>query len=421
MKFIFIPLLFLGTLLFADEQSDVLTLKKVIKLSQKKSFDQNDIILNSQLIDANLRQYGQNYKPNIYLDGRVGKEQNIVASENKLVNDNFAYIVWKNNIYNTKADIQGTIYQNQKLINKLKLDESMHIRKIKAMQYFFDLKLASFYHQYVLEVLAMKAIYRNRVKDVAPVGRSSDVDLLDKDAQMYLASANNFKAEQEIFLKKQQLTDYLGIDFYSINTIETPDVKYYLDKKILDSDKLKVKAYKHDAYLIQLDQKLKNIKQELQLLGGIDFNINSTVMYGHEDQKSLNNNDSRYEARINLNIPLYDGGAKNYQKEILKIKYKKTENKINQYKQIMGQRIEQLLVKLAYLKKKHKATSASLDYYDLYLEKARLLYQQDRASDLGDSLSRLSLAEYNNAKTLYDYAINYENLNFLTGVDNETK
>lgn len=417
-KYIFLALCF--TFSFANDGE--LTLSKAIELSKKPSFEQNNILLQIEKSDADINQKEQNYYPNLYLDTQLGKEQNLIGEKNIVQNDSFAYIVWKNNLYNSKDNILIKGFEDTKYLQELKLQESFQKRKIVAMQYFFDVRLATLHHQYILEQLAMKAIYRNRVVDVQETGRVSDIELLEKEASMQLASAKNYKAEQDVFIYKQRLTDLLGLDFYSVKRLVKPDVSSYFKKQIPNAKKLKALALNHDITLLKIKQKITQISNEIKAIDeSYDIKLTSTLMYGQEGQKTLHHDENRFEARLNLQIPLYDGKSSTNKIEKLYIEKKRLENKQAGYIQELNLQIDKLLLELDYQKRLYKAADINLDYRNLYLEKARIKYDQDRASDLGDSMVLLSLAEYQYAKTQYDYAIAYENLNLLTGVDNEIK
>ena len=399
-----------------------LTLSQAIEFSKKPSFEQNNILYKIEQSDADITQTKENYYPNLYLDTQLGREQNLVGEKNIALNDSFAYIVWKNNLFDSADSISLQNYTDTKHLQELHLQESFLKRKIIAMQYFFDVRLASLYHQYILEQLAMEAIYRNRVVDVQETGRVSDIELLEKESAMQLASAKNYKAEQEVFIKKQKLTDFLGLDFYSVKNLVKPDVSSYFDKKIPEPKKLKELALKNDPTLLKLQQKIKQISNEIKAIDdSYNIKLSSTVMVGQEGQKTLHHDDNRFEARLNLQIPLYDRDSSTNKIEKLMIEKKRLENKQAEYIQELNLKIDTLLLELDYTKRLNKAANVNLDYRNLYLEKARIKYDQDRASDLGDSMAMLSLAEYEYAKSQYFYAMAYETLNLLTGVENEIK
>jgi len=419
MKLILFFLLFFVSLFGVEGE---LTLQQTIDLAKKGSFAQKDIVFNIEKNDAQLRQLTHNYYPNIYLDTQLGKEQNLRNNKNVTMNDSFAYIVWKNNLYNWEDSLKKSNFEEIKQLQKLQLQESFQTRKIVAMQYFFDLKLAIKYHQYILEDLAMKAIKKNRLEDLQDGGRTSDITLLKSQSAMNLSSAKNYKAQQDIFMKKKKLTNFLGLDFYSIETFENPNLESYFKKAILEDNKLKKLAYKNDPVILKMQQKIKIVQNKIKNIDNTyHIKLTSTMMYGKEEQKTVQSNDNRYEARLSLQVPFYDGGVDANKIEILQIEKRRLQNRLTQYKQDLALKIDQLLVDMEYKKRLMEAKSTQLDYRDLYLEKARILYDQDRASDLGDSMTLLSKAEYEYAKAKYAYVIAFENLNLLTGVENEIK
>lgn len=420
MKIKLLLLGFCSTFVFAQEGD--LTLQQVLELSQKPSYEQNNILFQIEKSDQNIAITNQNYYPNLYLDTQLGREQNLVGTKNVAMNDSFAYIVWKNNLYSSADAIKVTSLTDTKHLQELQLQESFQKRKIVAMQYFFNTRLATLNHQYILELLAMEAIYRNRVVDLTDTGRVSDIEILEKESILAKASAENYKAEQSVYIEKQKLTDLLGLDFMGVKKLLKPNLESYFNKELPETDKLLELALKHDTMILKINQRITQVDNEIKAIDDTyDIKLNSTVMYGQEGQKTLHYDDNRFEARVNLQIPLYDGKTNANKIQILHIEKKRLENRLNEYKLQLAQKIESLVLELDYQKRLHKAASTNLDYRNLYLEQARIKYDQDRASDLGDAMALLSLAEYEYEKTKYDYVMAYENLNFLTGVENETK
>ena len=56
-----------------------------------------------------------------------------------------------------------------------------------------------------------------------------------------------------------------------------------------------------------------------------------------------------------------------------------------------------------------------MDYRELYIDRARYLYDIEDQADLGDSMVQQSAAAYFNARTEVDLALTYERLALLTG------
>jgi hypothetical protein len=188
-------LVFFGVSLLANDDDSYLTLEKVIELAKKSHFEQKEIVEDINFEEINLKKLKNSFYPEIYFEGQFGREKNL----EKVENDTLGYIVWKNKLYDSNDGLTQESFKNNKKRKEFLLTLSQNERKITVMKTFFDTNLASLYHQYLIEQLAMDAIYHNRAKDFYPTGRVSDVELLEKETNMLIASAKNFDAEENIY------------------------------------------------------------------------------------------------------------------------------------------------------------------------------------------------------------------------------
>ncbi|MBI3874044.1 MAG: hypothetical protein HY307_03460, partial [Arcobacter sp.] len=175
--------------LFAEVE--VLTLEKAITLSKNISYDEKKLLEDLKNDKLSLKNLKNDFYPDIFIDAQYGRENNL----GKVENDTFGYLIWKNKLYDSKENILSDEFKYSQTNNELLLKQSILMRKIIVMESFFDTSLAYLYQQYAIEQLAMDAIYNNRAKDYYPSGRVSDVELLEKDSKMLMASAKNFNTE----------------------------------------------------------------------------------------------------------------------------------------------------------------------------------------------------------------------------------
>lgn len=407
---IILPLLLSMTFLSADEKK--FSLDDALKLASKQSFDQKDIKENINLKKIGLQKVNDSFFPDIFLDTRLGEEENM----NDTVGDSFGYVVWNNNLYNKKSNILSKELKKDVLFEKRLLEYSQKKRKIDVMKAFFDAKLADMYQQYTIESLAMDAIKSNRAKDYYSTGRVSDITILKTQTKMLFASANNSNADQKRYLARTKLANLLEVDFQKVYNLKKPNLKAYWSKKILESEALIKLANKKNIILKSMQLKLDSINEKLLgLKNNLDFQLTSTVKYGIEKQKTLNVGDTRWEARFNLKIPLYDKHHTRNKIRTMQIQKNKQLNKIAQYKFVLINKISTLVVMLNNLKKLHAAYAKQLEFRNLYLDKARVNYDLDRQSDLGDSMAMLTKAEYEYSKNEYAYVLTYEMLQLIIG------
>ena len=406
----------LGISLIAGDEENYLTLEKVIELSKSSHFEQKEIAQDINLEELNLKKLKNSFYPELYFDGQYGREKNLVQNKEMVQNDSFGYIVWKNKLYDSNDNLDENSFKynkkNKDFLLKLSLDE----RKISVMKTFFDTNLAALYHQYLIEQLAMDAIYHNRAKDFYPTGRVSDVEVLEKETNMLLASAKNFNAEENLYNNKSKLAMLLEMDVKQLPELQRPKLKSYLEKEVPENSKLLELAVKNDPKLQQLLDKLEYLNQRVKdLKGNFDFQIGTVAMYGNEPQKALEDEHNRWEARVTLKVPLYDKEKNVNEIQKVQIEKNRLQISIDKYKAELAQKIDEIASKLAYQKRLEKAYKTQFDYRNLYLERSRTEYDLNRKSDLGDAMVQLSKAEYELEKNRYEFVITYETLNLIVG------
>ena len=402
---------FFSANIFAEDDN-FLTLDKVIELAKNNHFEQKEILQDMNLDKLNEKILKNSFLPQVYLDAQFGQERNL----EKVENDTFGYIVWKNKLYESKDNLLEDALVFAKKDKDYLLKLANYERKILVMRAFFDTNLATLYRQYILEQLAMDAIYYNRSKDFYPYGRTSDVELLEKETNMLLSSAKNYNAEENIYNNKSRLANLLELDVKQIPELERPNLQAYFEKKVFDNAKLLELALKNDPKMEQYNQKMQFLNRKLaNLKNDYDIQVGSIAMYGNEPQKTIEDENNRWEARLTLRVPFYDGEKNSNEMQAIQISKNKLQIATDKYKTELSLKIDDLVSKLNYLKRLEKAYKVQFDYRNLYLEKSRIDYDLNRKSDLGDAMVQLSKAEYELEKNRYDFVITYETLNLLVG------
>ena len=386
-----------STNIFAEDDN-FLTLDKVIELAKNNHFEQKEILQDMNLDKLNEKILKNSFLPQVYLDAQFGQERNL----EKVENDTFGYIVWKNKLYESKDNLLEDALVFAKKDKDYLLKLANYERKILVMRAFFDTNLATLYRQYILEQLAMDAIYYNRSKDFYPYGRTSDVELLEKETNMLLSSAKNYNAEENIYNNKSRLANLLELDVKQMPELERPNLQAYFEKKVLDNAKLLELALKNDPKMEQYNQKMQFLNRKLaNLKNDYDIQVSSIAMYGNEPQKTIGDENNRWEARLTLRVPFYDGEKNSNEIQATQISKNKLQIATDKYKTDLSLKIDELVSKLNYLKRLEKAYKVQFDYRNLYLEKSRIDYDLNRKSDLGDAMVQLSKAEYELEKNRY--------------------
>jgi len=402
--------LFIAVSLFSDDIK--FTLNDALKIANKGSYVQKNIAEDIKQNNLGLKYNNKFYLPNISLDTRLGKEtKNSVA-----IKDNFGYIVIKNKLFNGNNLILSDEFKNKIENQKLLLQYSIKNRKITALKLFLDASLTEYYQQYILESLAMSAIRNIKDNDYYNTGRISDLDILKSKTTMLFDSAKKLKADNDFEQSRQKLANFLNVDIFKVYNIKKPNLDKYWKKTVIEEEKALKKVIKNDLMLKSKIQTLKSITTKIsQLQNHSNIQVDSVLKYGIEPQLTLHDGDTRWEARVQVKIPIYDSGKTNNMLQNLLIQKSKILNDIAQYKLDLKLKVSTLIATLKHYKKLKKAYETQVDYRTLYLDKARVNYELDRQSDLGDSMKEMTKAEYEYAKNEYNYVVSYEMLQLLIG------
>jgi len=402
----------IAAFLFLNIHAKDFTLEDAIKASTKGSFTQANMKADIKNEKLNQKYNSSSYIPSLNLKLQAGKELNA----DDVVDDHFAYLELKNVFYSKETSILKNEYKNNIKVKEMGLSNSIQQRKVKVMRLYFDSLLASYDKQYTLEVLAMKAIRNIKANDYLSTGEISDIKLLETKANMLFASAKKAQVDALFENTRLKLSYFLNLPIENVYNLKNPDLKSYWAKKLPKEEELYKLAFKNDLKLKEMNKSLKSINQKVSSYkNDIDFKVGSTLRYGIEPQKMDMTNDTRWEARVNMSVPLYDAGVNDKTVSSLLISKNKIQNSISKYKLQLKQNVYDLMLEVKKYKKLNTAHEAQLDYRNLYLERARVSYELDRQSDLGDSMAKLTLAEFEYAKNEYNYVISYEMLQLLVG------
>jgi hypothetical protein len=117
-----------------------------------------------------------------------------------------------------------------------------------------------------------------------------------------------------------KLANLLEIDASKLQEVEKPKLGHYFEKEIPSSQILLKQAIENDLYLKGLNQRLTYLQKKLsQTKNSLNIKVDSTMIYGNEPQKTINDEDNRWEARLSLKIPLYDSEKTNNEVEKIRI------------------------------------------------------------------------------------------------------
>jgi outer membrane protein TolC len=126
---------------------------------------------------------------------------------------------------------------------------------------------------------------------------------------------------------------------------------------------------------------------------------------------------SRDEARIGLRLrfPLYQGGSDRAAAARAEAELEKNQAALRKAELVLRQQVLGLLKRLDTMRVQRRTAQIREDYRDLAVDLARGLYEMEVRTNLGESLARLTEAQWQSAKVEFETALTWARLDALLG------
>lgn len=303
------------------------------------------------------------------------------------------------------ADAEQTRFQAQ-----------LELHKIEVMRAFFDAVLADFQFRIDNEAMAIEYIAFDKSKDRHSLGRISDVDLLKAESNYQSALLNRARSEQNLLKMRLFLANTLGYADVRPDKLQLPNLNVYAQR---DAKKLKLEELQQS---VEQHPQLIALKQQWQAQlhkVAATRNLNQPKVRADAWVGKLSSypelREGNWRADLSLQMPLYDSGLKTAQVEKEQAKLMQYQAQYEDLAMQLRQQVTDLYFELQLLKTEQKKHYLFGDYADLYLDYSRALYENETATDLGDSMVRLSEANYNMTEWQFKQALLWAQLDYLQG------
>lgn len=299
---------------------------------------------------------------------------------------------------------------------KIRFQAQVEQHKIEVMRAFFDAILADFQFRIDNENMAIEYIAFDKIQDKHELGRVSDVDFLEAESNYQNALLARSRSEQNLLKMRLFLANTLGYADVRPDKLQLPDLSVYESRnaKELTLETLQQSVEQH-PHLLALKQQWQ---AQLQKVAAAR-NLNKPRVRADAWLGKLSSypelREGNWRADLSLQMPLYDSGLQ-------KTQVKKEQAKLEQYRaqyeamaMQLREQVTDLYFELKLLKSEQKKHYLFGDYADLYLDYSRALYENETATDLGDSMVRLSEANYNMTEWQFRQALLWAQLDYLQG------
>ncbi|MCW8854186.1 MAG: TolC family protein [Gammaproteobacteria bacterium] len=416
--------------LFAEQAShvlpDPLTLEYVLSLANDVShYDilQADAALEQAVSKLQKAESAYALEADLSIEGRWIEPSPLAVDQSN--NDHRAILSVKKPIYDfgqTANNIAAAELDRQSAEDNLAYWVKQ--RRINIAKAFFEVLVADYKERWDNEQVVITYVNHEAEKDRYALGEISDVELLKIKNQLELLQSLRANSRSQQRVTRAQLAEVINRPGELSSNLKLPDLNYH---------KRKLPAYE------SLVNRLEELNQPLKLLiASVEAaekrvraaqmqdrpSLSAEIIFSEYERESASNND--WAAGLKLTVPLLEHQGMqaaisqarsqwlNRRAMLLKAQSNARNNLLS-----LCQKISLLMIQRDQLK-------TEMEYHELELDKNRVLYEMEVATNFGDAMVAISDTRYKQVKTDFELALAWMNLEIMfnnqisfDGSDNE--
>lgn len=286
-------------------------------------------------------------------------------------------------------------------------------RRLEIMARFFDVLLADLRYAVDNEEMAQRYVAYDRVRERHALGRVSEVELLEHENRYREALIVRTESQKRQSSTRLQLahalnrTDEVPGELVSptpsAHEREIPEYKALYDAARRSNPV--VAALRKDFEAARAGIESERARRRPTLNAEIEA-------AGYERDLQARSN---FRAGLNLRVPLYQGGEVDAAVARAAAELAAREARLRRAEHDLQRTVLDTVQELEALKVRREAARQRVAYRDLYLDRARAIYEMEVQTSLGDAMARLTEAQWLAAKADYELALAWARIDALTG------
>lgn len=304
----------------------------------------------------------------------------------------------------TLSNAASETYQDQTLQFQLRL-----------MQGYFNVILADYQYRVDNENMAIVYVTMDKAKDRHQLGQISDVEYSRLQSSYEASLVKRMHSEYEQRRTRTDLANLLAQPHNIPDKLRFPSLKGLLKRKLKSLDDYQKVVLTNNIELKSLKLKLKAAKYQQQSQSADDKPTFRVDAWGGKLSTYEYRREGRWRFDLTMDYPLYDSGSQSAKMSEARAKVMEAEAAVKAKEQSLRDQVAAVYFRLQLNKAQRKQNAAFSNYADLYLDYSRGLYENEAKTDLGDSMVRLSQANYQAIQTTFQYALDWAKLDYLSG------
>lgn len=329
---------------------------------------------------------------------------------------NNAYVTLQKQLY----DFNRTELAQSAAQTKLQAEQTLERLAISdyrqsVINAFYDVLLADAAYAVENEQLAIEYVALDNAKEELVVGKLSELDIAALDEPYQRTLVRRAIAESQQRNTRAALAELLGFANKLPETLVVPKQAELAKRKLDDPKLLQVKALDNNPELKAAQLMIEAAELDLQSTEKLNLpRIDAIGRAGwHSQVETLY--EGRWRADLAISMPIFDGGYKDAQVNKAKAELAKQRALRLALERQTRQAVLETALAIERLKTRETQVKVAGDFAERYLDKSRTEYQFERKTDLGDSLVKVTRAEYEVLQLQRDRAVLWDSLAKLLG------
>lgn len=329
-------------------------------------------------------------------------------------NDSYAALTVTKELYDFGLqDARSKAAQDAVNANQYAFLDARAQRRLLIMRRYFDVILADLKFNRYNQEMSVEYVNYDHMRKRKKVGERSDYQVLKQESRYQRVRYLKVAAENEQRRSRALLANALNHPGELPSNVARPDLSV-LKRKLPDYDELLAKAMEHNYKIKSLQEKLLAAQQQVaaarasenpKLLGEVGVYDYARDLGGYD----------KYRAGISIRVPLFAGSRTDALTAEAQAKLYDVQAQLQNARMELRQQVLDTWLELQNLQARRQEMRVVSNYNDLNLDRSRALYEMEVTTDLGDSMVRVTDAEYQSKKADYEMAEAWMKMDILTG------
>ena len=328
--------------------------------------------------------------------------------------DHLARISIRQQLYDFgRSDLSIDAAENKLDAEKKHLNYLQKQRQLEIARRFFNVILSDLKYAWDNEAMAIAFVRFDDAQENHSLAKISDLELLAAENKYQEIRYQRYLSE----IQQRATRSLLALSINKPNNLPS-DLSmpgfHFAKKELLDYESLLAKAMSNNPELFLFDRKVEAANKQLQAARYQQRPTLGAELQLSEYSQDASSND-KWRAALTLTIPLIENDSMQsviakHRSQWLQLRAILIEKK-NQ----LRQRILELWQSISVLKTRREQMLLQMDFSELALDRNRALYEMEVSTNLGDAMVAISEVRFKQAKTDFELALAWMELNMLLG------